>query len=315
MRLALLFLALGGVAHAETFQAPAGWVADSTTAVSLSKRLGDMPHFGGLRTVVVTEVFQTTGASLYVTKMSASIAGLDEAARNKAASAQLDEVMVLAPTRMIGKAITEASDARDNASPHALEGTHRWHDADTKITSNSRIVIAADAQQLVAVIGECLLAADVSKEVDSTCAASLATLDPYLAPASRVDLSIVKAASSAHGPAPAPASGSSSGPSLVDSGERPSLAPMEIPQEQREPDRRPIYVGLGLIVLAVIMYFNRKNRQKLERDYEQRSADKADQDKEARPARARGDDGDDLHAAAAEAADDDAARDTKEQKS
>ena len=311
MRIVLLLLALGGVAHADGFQPPAGWVADSKTAVSLSKRLGDMPHFGGLRSVVVTEVFQTTGASLYVTKMSASIAGLDEAARNKAASAQLDEVMVLAPARMIGKAITEASDAKDSANPHALEGTHRWHDSDTKITSNSRIVIAADAQQLVAVIGECLLAADVAKDVDAVCAASLATLDPYLAPASRVDLAIVKSPA----PAPAPAS-PGSGPSLVDSGERPSLAPMEIPQAQREPDRRPIYVGLGLIVLAAIMYWNRKNRQKLERDYEQRSADKQEQDKETKPAPARGDDGDDLHAAAAEAADDGARNsDTKEQKS
>ena len=91
--------------------------------------------------------------------------------------------------------------------PHALEGTHRWHDAETKIVSNSRVIVAADAQQMVAVIGECLFAADTAKEVDAPCAAALATLDLGLPPAGRVDLAIVKTTPA---PTPAPATGSSS---------------------------------------------------------------------------------------------------------
>jgi hypothetical protein len=80
---------------------------------------------------------------------------------------------------------------------------------------------------------------------------------------------------------------------------------MQIAPEPRERDRRPIYVGLGLIVLAALFWWNRKNREKIERDYEQRLADKpaSEEPAAARSAPApkgRDGDADDLHAAATE---------------
>lgn len=299
-----LVVALGGVAHAGEVKPPLGWTTDPKAAVSLSQQLGALPHFGGLRSIVTTEVYRpAAGGALYVTRIAANVAAEQ---RDQAATAELVEVD--ASMRRAGPAARSEADQRAAiADPKQLVGARRWVDTGTGVVTDGRIVIAADAQQLVAVMGECVLAKDAPADVVTACRGALASLDPGLAVDARVPLAIHAATVDAAARPPVAPAPSPSGPALVDSGSRPSLAPIEIPQEPREPDRRPIYVGFGLIVLAAIFYWNRKNREKLERDYEARTADREANAPPAKPTPADGD-ADDLHAAAAD-------DDTKEGKS
>lgn len=303
MKRLLFLLALTGVASADPVKPPAGWTADSQLAVKLSKDSSALPHFGGRQSLVTTEVYHTNQASLFVHRISAALAGADGPARDRAASDELRELILAA--KRIGPTAKADSLTASAIAGNLLEGRLRWHDDTTTVVSVHRMVVAADEQQLVAVHGECLSPQTTAAAVQQACEDALASLDPGIAPDRRVKLSVVAHAAE---PAPEPAAGSAKqAPSLVESGERPSLPPMQIPQEQRETDRRPIYVGLGLIVLAVIFYLNRKNREKLEREYEKRTADKSPEaTPEAKPATSDRD-ADDLHAAAED--------DTKESKS
>lgn len=297
-RLLFLLLALTGVANAEMVKPPPGWTADSPLAVKLSKDSSALPHFGGRQSLVTTEVYRNGQAALFVHQISAALAGAEGPARDRAASEELHE-LILAAKRLGATAKVDRLNATAIAG-NLVEGWLRWHDDATTVVSGHRMVVAADEQQVVAVHGECLSPQTTPAAVQKACDDALASLDPGIAPDRRVKLSVIAHAAE---PAPEPAGSAKQAPSLVESGERPSLPPMQIPQEQREADRRPIYVGLGLIVLAVIFYLNRKNREKLEREYEKRTADKTP---EATPATSDRD-ADDLHAAAE--------ADTKESKS
>lgn len=62
---------------------------------------------------------------------------------------------------------------------------------------------------------------------------------------------------------------------------------MVIPQDRPPADRRPVFVGAGLIVLALAFWWNRRRRDRFERE---------DQGAPVRPRRDA--DADDLHAAA-----------------
>jgi len=70
-------------------------------------------------------------------------------------------------------------------------------------------------------------------------------------------------------------------------GTRVVLPPMAIAQDRPAVDRRPIYIGAGLVVLALVFYWNRRGRDRFERE----------ETPEA-PATSDDADGDDLHAAA-----------------
>ncbi len=303
MKRALWFLMVtSGVASAAPVKPPAGWTTNPQQAVSLSQQLGAVPHFGGQHAVVTTEVYLTPGASLFVTRMLTSMPGAAARDRDRAATAELDELrseMARAP-----KATSDGGDTRAIADQKLLEATQQWHDDGVRFSS--RMVIAADAQQLVAVTGECLFGAETAERDVVSCKAALASLDPEIAPASRVELTIFAAPAPSGKPSTMqPPSEGSAGPALLDDGKRPSLAPMQIPQaehEGREGDRRPIYVGLGLIILAVVFWWNRKNRERLETEFEARG------DKPAKPASP---DADDLHAAAEDT--DGTDNDTKEE--
>jgi hypothetical protein len=298
-----VIVASARLAHAGTVTAPKDWIPDPPGADSLASKLGALPHFGGAHAIVTAEAYRAPagGAALYVTRVVANVKPED---REAAAAAELDELHA-SPLRQPATKV-ESWTPQANAAAKQLEATLDWRDPSLAIASASRIVVAADAQQLVAVTGECVLAADAVPALVTACRDALATLDPAIAPASRVPLALAAAAAPTSptspastmspGPAATPPGMGVPGPGvprLGDGGPRPTLAPMTIPASRPEPDRRPVYVGAGLVVLAVMFWLNRRRRDRFERE---------DADAEGRKPAPADDDAADLHAAAAEPA-------------
>ena len=279
--LAMLVMS-SAVAAAGTVVAPKGWTGDSKTALSLSQQLGNVPHFGGLASIVTVEAYQTTGGVLYSTRV---IANAPPAGRDAAASAELDD---LRASLRRGSNVEPTTWKRE-AIAGRLEATLAWRDANT--ISESRMIVVADDQKLIAISGECVLAPDAAAEVATACRAALATLDPELPDAKRVSLALA-----AETVPPPPAPTTTRAPSMTEAGERPVLQPIQVaPASSSTPDRRPIYVGGGIVVLALVFWWNRRRREQLEREYEDRAA----------PTRRRDADDDDLHAAASDVKNDD----------
>jgi hypothetical protein len=81
-------------------------------------------------------------------------------------------------------------------------------------------------------------------------------------------------------------------PARIDDGSRIKLPPMVVSQDRPPVDRRPIYLGMGLVVLAAVFWWNRRRRDRFEREDHGTPP--------ARPERSRDADADadDLHAAA-----------------
>ena len=82
-------------------------------------------------------------------------------------------------------------------------------------------------------------------------------------------------------------------PARLDDGSRIALPPMVIPQDRPATDRRPVYVGAGLIAFAVVFWWNRRRRDLFEREAQGDPPVRAPRARQGRDA-----DADDLHAAA-----------------
>lgn len=205
--------------------APAGWHGGaSQELVEQSGRLG---HFGGVHGVIEAERWDAPhpGLVLYVTKVAANTASPSDAA-----TAELGN---------LGSGAGEPETKDKQLDAHATV-------IDSGVGHNSRMIIAATADRIVAVKGECYMSADALGSEVTDCVHALATLDTGIAAADRVDLTV------SHVP-PAP---TLSGSGLTDT--HVSLPPMQVHQDQPGPDRRPVYVGAGLIVIAAIFWWNRR---------------------------------------------------------
>ena len=96
--------------------------------------------------------------------------------------------------------------------------------------------------------------------------------------------------------APLPSSSMSVAPRELprfDDRERVALPPLVLPHAPPGPDRRPMYVGAGLIVLGAVFWWNRRRRDRFDRE-----DGGAPVRRPRAPRRVRDDDADDLHAAA-----------------
>lgn len=292
---------------------PTGWQSNPDFAAALSPR-ADL--FGGLPATVHVDVYRApiAGAVMYVTRAEAKVPA---AQRDAAASYELEELR-RAFERAGAGAKAQAQSQRVDPATKLAEGTLAWRDDSAALMTIRRVAIAADANRIVALTGECVLAADIAPAVAKACEQSLQTIVPDIALAQRVPLSIVGAAPIAiEVVAPAgSAAPSSTGPTMQDASKLPPLAPIQVappPARRSESDRRPMILGLGLVVLAVIFYLNRRRRERFERE-DARAAARTDRptdhDDEGTGA-SRDTDDDDLHAAAEREAPRDAKRDTE----
>jgi hypothetical protein len=88
----------------------------------------------------------------------------------------------------------------------------------------------------------------------------------------------------------------------MDDRERVKLPPMTVPLDPPPRDRRPFYVGLGLVVMATAFWWNRRQRDRFEREDDRAREGRAPRPR-SRPHRAAvrqdtDEDADDLRAAA-----------------
>lgn len=321
LRLAPLALCgLAGVAAAQappprSITPPAGWARQP---VQVAAPRPDV-------TATSVEVFYpppapgATGprpAVLYVTRIERPAAA-DR--RDAIASAELEEIFA-AQRRQGPGAQTEASTRRADPAARQLEASLTWRDASIGMVDASRVVVAADAGRVVAITGQCLLAAGAPAELASACDAALATLEPGVPAAARVPLAMAAEPASVAGPAgpaapaaPAPPAASGEPAAMTApgaSGPGPGPAParlddasrVELPQPPPPParaaDRRPLYLGVGIVVIALMFWWNRRRRERFEAD--DQAGGKPARAPAGEPDRAPADDDDDdgLHAAA-----------------
>jgi hypothetical protein len=214
---------------------PAGFQGGANR--ELVEQTGKVGHFGGVHGVIEAERYDapSPGVVLYVTRVTANVSVPDDAAAAELA------------TFPHGSLVPVVKDK-------ALDADVTWKDGD--VNGATRMVIAATGDRIVAVKGECYYGNDASAKDVASCVQALGTLDAGIAVADRVALTVPRAA-------PAPAAPSLSTPGLTD--QHVTMPPMTVKQEAPGPDRRPVYAGAGLIVIAAIFWWNRRRRALHER--------------------------------------------------
>ena len=323
--LAAVALAAGGAAIAapgSLVTAPAGWRPDPEQEAELARRFAAVQHFGGLAATTAAEVHVPARSSVALCVTRATAVLPDAAAAPRAARAALDELRATTRRASLTGAAAEEQAWQERALPDARQVTAilHWREPASHTVGNARIVVVSDGRRIAAVTGECLTGDGGDLGAASACIQQLASLDPGIARNDRIELAPAAAAggaavqppaAAAEPPAtiaPAPDSQQPAPPRLSD-GARIVLPPMVIPQDRPAPDRRPAYIGLGLIALAAVFWWNRRRRDRFERSDE--TGDRAPRGIEhgetARAAKggdpaprraARDADADDLHAAA-----------------
>jgi hypothetical protein len=74
------------------------------------------------------------------------------------------------------------------------------------------------------------------------------------------------------------------------------MPPTTIPLDRPDADRRPVFVGAGIVALAFMFWWNRRRRDRFER--EDRGDPPVRRSRDSRDSRDSDEDADDLHAAA-----------------
>jgi hypothetical protein len=269
MRAAIVIIALAcGVAHAErpAIKAPAGWTIDNETSRNLTRHVNGLGHFGfpAAAKVAVANVDHYVSPKPGVTLTVTFIAGAVTDQREAAARAAVDELHESAQrAAIVGTGIVEQG-WQEKIDPAAkqIEATLTWRDTQEHTTSQSRLLVVADAAQITALTGECYAADEADPKLVADCKAALATLDPGIDAAKRVALAL--APTGTRPTPPEPAVGSGVPPPTITDASRTPLPPMTMPQEHRATDRRPVYVGIGLVVLAAVFWWNRRRRARHE---------------------------------------------------
>jgi hypothetical protein len=236
----LLVLVASTAAAGPIATPPAGWQGGAND--ELVHATGLIPHFGNVHGIIEAERYDAPkpGVMLDLTRVTATTAAHDAAAR-----AEIDQLH--APPDS-GVRETEWHEGFDLAAKQAV-ARQVYRDGSVKLGGTVRLVIAATADRIVAVKGECLAADDADPAAVQTCIAALATLDVGVDAKERVgiDLDAKTGAST------------STSTSTIPTAHVP-LAPIEIPHEEPKTDLRPVAVGAGLLVLAIVFWWNRKRR-------------------------------------------------------
>jgi hypothetical protein len=231
-------------------QPPAGWHADVPQATQLADKANAVSHFGAEKSLAASEVYlpDAPGVALFVTAIAAKVS----TDREVAARMAVDELHATTQrAALAGSGIVEDGwQEKVDAAGKQIEATLQWRDTTANTVTHARLVVAADGENLIAVTGECVA---TDAEQMKKCEGALATLDPGITLDKRVALSLAPAGTQR----PLPDK-----PSTMSDASHTPLPPMTLPTETRKTDRRPVYVGAGLVLLAAAFWWNQRRKRK-----------------------------------------------------
>lgn len=280
---ALVLAVLVGQASAGP-AAPAGWTRDEATSERASAATEATYRADARRARVEVDSYRAPAgpATYFVTRVAEDLAaelptGAEGAALIERCSAIASETLaqiVATPAREQGR--VEQSTQRWVPDRKVLEGAIRWTAKDGTLRVAARTVVAATGARVTAITGECFLGADAPAALEQACTAALDRLDVDLAMEQRIPLAL-----QAGGPTDTPSGAPSDLEILPDSAPAPGTATettgsrltagpggvlMTMAPAPRPVDRRPVYFGLGVVVLAGVFWWNRQRRDRFEAD-------------------------------------------------
>lgn len=233
-------------------QPPPGWHADVAQATQLADKANAVSHYGAETSLADAEVYlpDAPGVALFVTAIAAKIS----TDRDVAARMAVDELHATTQrAALAGSGIVEDGwQERVDAAGKQVEATLQWRDTSANTMTHARLLVVADGEHLIAVTGECV-AADA--EQMKKCEGALATLDPGITLDKRVVLALAPAGAQRALPDRRPAS--------MSDASRTPMPPMTLPAEKRTRpvDRRPVYVGAGIVLLAAAFWWNQRRKR------------------------------------------------------
>jgi hypothetical protein len=241
-RALLVLLALAGSASASPLvKPPAGWTGGPND--ELMHAAGLESHFGEGHGIIEAERYDAPkpGVVLYVTRIAANTTAI-----GPAAAAELDH---LRPSNAPNAPVEQT------VSDHATIAKVEWRDDKSGIRGTTRMVIAATKDKVSAVKGECMASTDAPADVVTACEHALASLDPGIDLAARVEIPASSTSTS---------TSTSTNSSMMSDGSKIPMPPIVIKQDEPATDRRPFFVGAGIVALAAVFWWNRKRRQRYE---------------------------------------------------
>ncbi len=284
-----IVVAFAGIASARPVTPPPGWKSDDARASSLTEQLAQSGTSGATKSTGRVEVYLAPqpGAALFVTDIVALPA---PGTANAATRAYVDELHESVKRAQATSQTIQEDTWGQHIDPgkKQIEAELVFRDTSAGLITRDRLLIAADDTRLEAVTGECVAASDAPAALLDACKAALATLEVGIDASHRVMLDPASAPSPTAALAPtaplppAPPAPSDNGhvSRLHDDQGHTPMAPVVVHQEEPMSDRRPMYLGAGLVVLAALFWWNRRRRAELER---------IDADADALQAAARGD--------------------------
>jgi hypothetical protein len=259
--LSLLLLAAAptgaSAAPADRVRVPDGWNHDADRGARLAPHLARESHFGGV-TLDGSEVAVWSapdgGAALIVSIVRAPApADLPAAVR-----AELDLVKSAPDAAGLDGSRVVRDRWDERVVGGAVEATLAWRHEGHGSTSASRTLIAARADGIERITGECVSAAAIAP----ACTAALASLTPGIPEGQRVAIAIGATAAVA---APSPAGVPARAPAQLGDGSHLSLPPIQV-ETRRAADKRPFYVIGALLLLGAIFLWNRARAARLGAD-------------------------------------------------
>lgn len=258
----LIVMVLSSVAMAApVVTPPAGWIGKES--MDLAKSTGEIGHFGAHAQAKIgaAEIKPPTdlGVTLFATRAAMTIANDPAAVR-----AEIDTFHGASQRAQLTGSVIQEQGWSEKADDKQVEANLAFHDTTNHIASTSRMLVVATADQLIEVTGECLARDDADAAALAACKAALATLDPGAD--ARVPIALAPAGTTP----PERDEPTHSGPVL--SVPRTPLPPMVIrPDTQPDVDRRPVFIGAGIVLLAIVFWWNMKRRAQLEEDEDDQS--------------------------------------------
>lgn len=256
---ALWFMFVASTAAAGTLTKPDGWAANDSK--ELADGAGSLTHFGvhdvpgtKIAAMQITPPDPNAGVTLFATRIEMNVANDPAAVR-----AEIDTFHGAAQrAQLAGSKIVEQgwTEHVDDAAKQ-VEATLGFHDTTNNVSVTSRIVIVATGDALIAVSGECMARDDADAKSLALCRIALASLDPG---GSRVAIALAPTGT------PAPPDSHPTGPTISDGTHLP-IAPMMIhPETRPDVDRRPMFIGAGIVLLAGLLWWNLKRRAREDED-------------------------------------------------